>query len=61
MIFEDADASGFEEDGRLTALWLWTLHSSVNNISAKAKNEYLTDEETEEDEPASKQKKSFGF
>lgn len=25
MIFEGADASGFEEDSRLTAMWLWTL------------------------------------
>lgn len=25
MIFEDADATGFEEDARLTAMWLWTL------------------------------------
>lgn len=25
MIFEAADASGFEEDARLTAMWLWTL------------------------------------
>jgi adenine-specific DNA methylase len=25
MIFEGADASGFEEDARLTAMWLWTL------------------------------------
>jgi len=47
MIFEGADASGFEEDSRLTALWLWTLHSSVNNILAKVNNEYLSDE-TEE-------------
>jgi hypothetical protein len=48
-----ADASGFEEDSRLTALWLWTLHSSlpvrertqtgVNNISAKVNNKNLTD------------------
>ena len=30
MIFEGADASGFEEDARLTAMWLWTLHSEVN-------------------------------
>jgi hypothetical protein len=30
MIFEGADASGFEEDARLTAMWLWTLHTSVN-------------------------------
>jgi len=54
MIFEGADASGFEEDSRLTALWLWTLHSSVNNISAKANNESLTGEDPEEEEASSK-------
>ncbi len=27
MIFEGADASGFEEDARLTAMWLWTLRT----------------------------------
>ena len=47
MIFEGADASGFEEDSRLTALWLWTLHSSVNKTGAKANNEYLSDEAEE--------------
>src|SRR5208337_4317085 len=25
MVFKEADASGFEEDARLTAMWLWTL------------------------------------
>ncbi len=25
MVFEGADATGFEEDARLTAMWLWTL------------------------------------
>lgn len=25
MVFEGADASGFEEDARLTAMWLWTI------------------------------------
>lgn len=25
MVFEGADASGFEEDARVTAIWLWTL------------------------------------
>ncbi|MEW6266139.1 MAG: DUF1156 domain-containing protein [Thermodesulfobacteriota bacterium] len=30
MIFEGADASGFEEDSRLTAMWLWTLRTSGN-------------------------------
>jgi putative DNA methylase len=27
LIFEDADATGFEEDARLTAMWLWTLNA----------------------------------
>lgn len=30
MIFEGADASGFEEDARLTAMWLWTLKTTAN-------------------------------
>lgn len=30
MIFEGADASGFEEDARLTAMWLWTLRTTIN-------------------------------
>ena len=27
MVFKDADATGFEEDARLTAMWLWTLNA----------------------------------
>jgi len=30
MIFEGADATGFEEDSRLTAMWLWTLSTGTN-------------------------------
>jgi len=30
MIFKGADASGFEEDARLTAMWLWTLRTTTN-------------------------------
>ena len=33
MIFEDADATGLEEDARLTAMWLWTLSTSSNGGS----------------------------
>jgi putative DNA methylase len=29
LIFSGADASGFEEDARLTAIWLWTLSTGV--------------------------------
>ena len=30
MIFQAADTSGFEEDARLTAMWLWTLRTAAN-------------------------------
>lgn len=30
MIFEGANATGLEEDARLTAMWLWTLPRGVN-------------------------------
>jgi hypothetical protein len=35
MIFEGGDASGFDEDARLTAMWLWTLHTSQNGDGAE--------------------------
>lgn len=38
MIFEGADASGFEEDARLTAMWLWTLRTAVNGDYDAAEN-----------------------
>ncbi len=47
MVFEGADASGFEEDARLTAMWLWTLKTSP-----VASAEAAPGEETEEDEEA---------
>ncbi len=31
MIFEGAHTEGFEEDARLTAMWLWTLSAAVIN------------------------------
>ena len=36
MIFQGADASGFEEDARLTAMWLWTLRTTGNAGEAGA-------------------------
>ena len=35
MIFTGADATGFEEDARLTAMWLWTLKTGDSNDSGK--------------------------
>ena len=31
MIFSGADATGFEEDARLTAMWLWTISTNAEN------------------------------
>ncbi|MGA1976193.1 MAG: DUF1156 domain-containing protein [Conexivisphaerales archaeon] len=32
-IFEGVDPTGFEQDSRLTAMWLWTLRSKTNGIN----------------------------
>lgn len=45
LVFQGADASGFEEDARLTAMWLWTLRTGESNGSGA-----ISDEESEEDE-----------
>jgi putative DNA methylase len=38
MLFEDADASGFEEDARLTAMWLWTLVAEAGGDDEEAES-----------------------
>jgi len=39
LIFTGADATGFEEDPRLTAMWLWTLKTDETNSSGGEDNE----------------------
>ena len=62
MIFEDADATGLEEDARLTAMWLWTLSTNANGGSTAAMDD---EEETEIDDGVavgtSKAKSGAGF
>src|SRR3989475_3613085 len=48
MVFAGADASGFEPDARLTAMWLWTLNAG----NADATNGDSNDEETTEEPEA---------
>ena len=57
MIFEGADASGFEEDARLTAMWLWTVATGgkEKDLSAEA------EENEEEEEEKTKKKIKGGF
>jgi putative DNA methylase len=45
MLFEGAEAEGFEEDARLTALWLWTLKAGGNGGASAAEEELAEDEE----------------
>ena len=44
MIFEGGDAKGFEEDARLTAMWLWTLSTGSST------NGKTTDDDEDEEE-----------
>ncbi len=37
MVFAGADTSGFEEDARLTAMWLWKLSSGREELVASKK------------------------
>ena len=49
LIFQGADATGFEEDARLTAMWLWTLSPGANgngNKDAIVESDDIEDEET---------------
>jgi len=58
MIFEGADATGFEGDARLTAMWLWTL-STGNNGNGKSKTS-KDDEEVDDEDESEKAKKAVG-
>jgi hypothetical protein len=50
MIFEGADSSGFEEDARLTAMWLWTLMAENGDSQVKNMNGVARDSEVNDDE-----------
>ncbi|NLV27385.1 MAG: DUF1156 domain-containing protein [Methanomicrobiales archaeon] len=55
MIFTGADTSGFEEDARLTAMWLWTL-STGGPVSSESDEDEDEDDESDEEESGSKKK-----
>jgi len=58
MIFTGADATGFEEDARLTAMWLWTLRTGDSNGS---ENEDASEEYGEDKEEIGKKAVKGGF
>jgi adenine-specific DNA methylase/O-acetyl-ADP-ribose deacetylase (regulator of RNase III) len=47
MIFEGADTTGFEEDARLTAMWLWTLSAGKATENGHGAIEEESDDESE--------------
>jgi adenine-specific DNA methylase len=57
QVFKGADATGFEPDARLTAMWLWTL----NAPGANGKNDDGEAEDNEDEEQATKKPKASGF
>jgi len=57
MIFKGAHTEGFEEDSRLTAMWLWTLSTSANG-NGKEKDVSTADED---ENGSSKAAVSSGF
>jgi adenine-specific DNA methylase len=48
MIFAGPQAEGFEEDARLTALWLWTLRAAQQSKAAPAEPAEIGEEDDEE-------------
>jgi putative DNA methylase len=47
IIFADADASGLEEDARLTAMWLWTLSTGGANGNGAHDEEEASEDDGE--------------
>jgi hypothetical protein len=58
QVLGDAETEGFEEDARLTALFLWTLQATKTNGSTKADASKEEDEDSGDDEDEEKPKKA---
>lgn len=59
MIFEGADATGFEEDARLTAMWLWTLFAGAPTAETLDTDE--EPEDSDDEGTSGKATKSAGY
>ena len=59
MVFQGADATGFEDDARLTAMWLWTLKAGDADDTNGGSTE--EDEADDESEGGAKKAKTSGF
>jgi putative DNA methylase len=57
QVFKGADATGFEPDARLTAMWLWTLNAPSGN----GKGEDAAEEDGDEEDGSPRKAKLAGF
>jgi putative DNA methylase len=57
QVFKGADATGFEPDARMTAMWLWTL----NAPAANGKSEESDEDDAEDEDQETKKPKAGGF
>ena len=60
MIFAGADTTGFEEDARLTAMWLWTLSPGPSNGASVEVSEAEENDDDSDEKPV-KASKVSGF
>lgn len=64
IMFDGADASGLEEDARLTAMWLWTLGAGTSAPKGPSREEEPgaeSDDAEEDEEKVAKGKSVAGF
>jgi putative DNA methylase len=59
MIFKDSDVTGFEEDARLTAMWLWTLSTNPDTDASVSVDEDTASDD--DDEASAKTIKPGGY
>jgi len=57
----DADVTGFEEDARLTAMWLWTLFAGAKPEGDRQGADGDAEGDTDNEEPSGKSAKPGGF
>jgi putative DNA methylase len=60
LIFPEVDPAGFEEDARVTAMWLWTLRARANGPTPEEAEEAEMLED-EEEEPTTGRKRPAGY
>ncbi|WP_437495104.1 hypothetical protein WME75_43705 [Sorangium sp. So ce1014] len=61
LMFDGADASGLEEDARLSAMWLWTLGTGSVGSTAAPRDESAEEGDDDDEGPGAQGKALAGF